>query len=87
MARSLGEVATSRVDQVVRCIDAVEFLPDGWLVSSDAQRRLLVYDPGGAVLRDLEIPTRAMSLRVDGSRLVTVPMHNGGRRTAGAGRP
>jgi WD40 repeat protein len=58
-------------------IDAVELLPDGRLVSSDAQRRLRVYDPGGAVLRDLEIPARAMSLRVDGARLVTVPMHSG----------
>jgi WD40 repeat protein len=56
----------------------VEFLPDGRLVSSDAQRRLRVYDPGGAVLRDLEIPTRAMSLWVDSARLVTVPMHSGG---------
>jgi WD40 repeat protein/uncharacterized membrane-anchored protein YhcB (DUF1043 family) len=55
-------------------IDAVEFLPDGRLVSSDAQRRLRVYAPGGAVLADLEIPMRVMSLRVDGARLVTVPI-------------
>jgi len=59
-------------------IDAVVFLPDGRLVSSDAQRRLRIYNPGGAVLADLEIPTRAMSLRVNGARLVTVPMYTGG---------
>jgi WD40 repeat protein/serine/threonine protein kinase len=59
-------------------IDAVEFLPDGRLVSSDAQRRLRVYDPGGAVLADLEIPTRVMSLRIDGARLVAVPIYSGG---------
>jgi WD40 repeat protein/serine/threonine protein kinase len=59
-------------------IDAVEFLRDGRLVSSDAQRRLRVYDPGGAVLADLELPTRVMSLRIDGARLVTVPIHTGG---------
>ncbi|TMQ09175.1 MAG: hypothetical protein E6J91_31065, partial [Deltaproteobacteria bacterium] len=55
-------------------IDIVESLPDGRLVSSDAQRRLRVYDPGGAILADLEIPTRAMSLRAEGARLVAVPI-------------
>jgi WD40 repeat protein len=59
-------------------IDAVEFLPDGRFVSSDAQRRLRVYDPGGAVLADLEITTRAMSLRSHGSHLVSVPIYIGG---------
>jgi WD40 repeat protein/serine/threonine protein kinase len=55
-------------------IDAVAFLPDGRVVAADAQRRLRVYDPGGAVLADLEIPMRVMSLRIDGPRLVTVPI-------------
>ncbi|HEX8115507.1 MAG TPA: WD40 repeat domain-containing serine/threonine-protein kinase [Kofleriaceae bacterium] len=55
-------------------IDAVEFLPDGRLVSADAHRRLRVYDPGGAVLADFEIPARVMSLRVDGARLVAIPI-------------
>jgi WD40 repeat protein len=55
-------------------IDAVGFLPDGRVVASDAQRRLRVYGPGGAVLADLEIPMRVMSLRIDGTRLVTVPI-------------
>jgi WD40 repeat protein/serine/threonine protein kinase/uncharacterized membrane-anchored protein YhcB (DUF1043 family) len=59
-------------------IDAVAFLLDGRLVSSDARRRLRVYRPGGAVLADLEIPTRAMSLRIDGASLVTVPIYTGG---------
>jgi WD40 repeat protein len=58
-------------------IDAAEFLSDGRLVASDAERRLRVYDRGGAVLADLEIPVRAMSLRIDGTRLVTVPIYTG----------
>jgi WD40 repeat protein len=55
-------------------IDAVAFLPDGRVVAADAQRRLRVHAPGGAVLADLEIPVRVMSLRIDGVRLVTVPI-------------
>jgi WD40 repeat protein/serine/threonine protein kinase len=59
-------------------VDAVGFLPDGRVVAADAQRRLRAFDPGGAISTDLEIPTRARSLRVDGSRLVTVPVYTGG---------
>jgi WD40 repeat protein len=55
-------------------IDAAAILPDGRVVSADAQRRLRVYDPGGAVLADLEIPVRVMSLRSDGARLVAIPI-------------
>ncbi len=55
-------------------IDAVEFLSDGRLVSADSHRRLRIYAPGGAVLADLEIPARVMSLRVAGARLVAIPM-------------
>jgi WD40 repeat protein len=55
-------------------IDAVGFLPDGRVVATGAQRRLRVYDRGGAVLADLEIPARIRSLRTDGDRLVAVPM-------------
>jgi WD40 repeat protein len=58
-------------------IDAAEFLPDGRVVAADAHRKLRVYDPGGAVLADLEIPGRVMSLRLDGTRLVTVPIYTG----------
>jgi WD40 repeat protein len=56
-------------------IDAVGFLPDGRVVAADAQRRLRVFDPSGAVLADLEIPMRVMSLRIEGARLVTVPIY------------
>ena len=59
-------------------IDAVGFLPDGRVVAADAQRRLRAFDVGGGILTDLEIPTRARSLRVDGSRLVTIPIYTGG---------
>ncbi len=55
-------------------IDAVAFLSDGRVLSADAQKRLRVYDNMGAILADLEIPMRVMSLRIDGTRLVTVPI-------------
>jgi WD40 repeat protein/serine/threonine protein kinase len=65
-------------------IDAVSFLPDGRVAAADVLRRLRVYDPGGAVLADLEIPARVMSLRVEGARLVTVPIapHYSGNPTS-----
>jgi WD40 repeat protein/serine/threonine protein kinase len=56
-------------------IDAVAFLPDGRVVAADAQQRLRVYASGGAVLADLEIPVRVMSLQIDGTRLVAVPIY------------
>jgi WD40 repeat protein len=56
-------------------IDAAALLPDGRVVAADAQRRLRVYDRSGAILADLEIPMRVMSLLIDGDRLVTVPMY------------
>jgi serine/threonine protein kinase/WD40 repeat protein len=55
-------------------IDATAFLPDGRVVASDAQRRLRVYDRVGTVLADLELPGRVMSLRINGTLLVTVPI-------------
>jgi len=58
-------------------IDAAGFLVDGRVVASDAQRRLRVYDPAGAVLADLEIPVRVMSLRSEGARLVAIPIYTG----------
>lgn len=64
-------------------IDAAEILPDGRVISSDAQRRLKVYDSTGASLADLELTSRAMSLRCQGgSRLITVPIY-----TASAASP
>jgi len=58
-------------------IDATEFLPDGRVIATDAHRRLRVYDPGGAVLADLELPMRVMSLQIKGTRLVTIPISTG----------
>lgn len=58
-------------------IDAVAALSDGRLVTSDAQRHLRVYDPNGVILADLELPDRAMSLRIAGTRLVTIPIPTG----------
>jgi WD40 repeat protein/serine/threonine protein kinase len=55
-------------------IDAVGFLNDGRIVASDSRRTLRIYDAAGAVLAELEMPVRAMSLRTEGTRLVTVPM-------------
>jgi WD40 repeat protein len=55
-------------------IDAAGFLPDGRVVAADAQRRLRVYAPDGTVRADLEIPVRVMSLRIEGTHLVTVPI-------------
>jgi WD40 repeat protein len=58
-------------------IDAVAFLPDGRVAAADAQQRLRFYDLRGVVVADLELPGRAMSLRSDGDRLVTVPSYLG----------
>jgi WD40 repeat protein len=55
-------------------LDVAKILPDGRLIVSDSQRRLRIYDPTGAVVADLEVPVRMMSLRPDGSRrLVALP--------------
>jgi WD40 repeat protein len=58
-------------------IDAVAFLPDGRVIAADSQRRLQVYDRSGTILAALEIPMRVMSLRIEGIRLVTVPLYSG----------
>jgi len=58
-------------------IDAAGFLSDGRVIASDAERRLRVYDPAGAVLGNLELPVRVMSLRSEGKRLVTIPLYTG----------
>jgi WD40 repeat protein/serine/threonine protein kinase len=56
-------------------IDAAALLPDGKVVSSDAQRRLRIQDVSGTVLADLELPVRMMSLRSDGDRLIALANH------------
>jgi WD40 repeat protein len=53
-------------------IDVAELLPDGRLVAADAQRRLRIYDRSGAVLADLELPARMLSLRHNGARLIAL---------------
>ncbi len=58
-------------------IDAVGFLSDGRIVASDERRRLHIYDPSGALLANIELPVRVMSLRPDGSRLVAIPLFTG----------
>jgi WD40 repeat protein/tRNA A-37 threonylcarbamoyl transferase component Bud32 len=58
-------------------IDAVALLPDGRVVTSDARRRLRVFEPGGDTLADFELPVRAMSLRAEGARLVAIPIYTG----------
>jgi len=60
-------------------IDAAGFLPDGRVVAADAQRRLRIYAPDGALLTDLEVSARVRTLRMslDGRRLITVPSFMG----------
>jgi WD40 repeat protein/tRNA A-37 threonylcarbamoyl transferase component Bud32 len=60
-------------------IDAAGFLADGRVVAA-AGKRLRVYDADRtAVLADLEVPSRVMSLRpsLDGRRLITIPSYSG----------
>jgi WD40 repeat protein/serine/threonine protein kinase len=58
-------------------VDAVGFLSDGRVVAADMQRRLRAYDSDGVALAELELPARVASLRVNGARLVTVPVYTG----------
>jgi len=65
----------SRALQAAAGIDVAEMLPDGRIVAGDAERRLRVFSPSGAVLADLEMPVRVMSLRREGGRLVALPSY------------
>ena len=58
-------------------IDAVGFMPDGRLITADAQRRLRVYDRGGVRLAELELKARARTLRISADRLITIPNFTG----------
>jgi WD40 repeat protein/serine/threonine protein kinase len=61
-------------------IDVAGILPDARVVAADARRRLRVFDSeSGAVLADLEVPTRVRLLRTspDGLHLITVPSLTG----------
>jgi len=66
---------TSRALQAAAGIDVAELLPDGRVVASDAERHLRVFGSSGAVLADLELPVRMMSLRREGSSLVALPSY------------
>jgi len=69
------EDGASRALQAAAGIDVAELLPDGHVVAGDAERRLRVFSPSGAVLADLEVPVRVMSLRHEGSLLVALPSY------------
>ena len=56
-------------------IDVAELLPDGRVIASDAERRLRVFSPSGAVLADIEMPVRIMSLRREGALIVALPSY------------
>jgi WD40 repeat protein len=60
-------------------IDAAGFLPGGRIVATDARLRLRIYTGSGEILADLEMSTRARTLRVsaNGHHLVTVPSFMG----------
>jgi WD40 repeat protein len=66
---------TSRALQAPAGIDVAELLPDGRVVASDAERRLRVFGPSGAVLADLAMPVRMMSLRREGDRFIALPSY------------
>jgi WD40 repeat protein len=65
----------SRALQAAAGIDVAELLPDGRVVASDAERRLRVFGPSGAVLADLEMPVRMKSLRREDARLIALPSY------------
>jgi WD40 repeat protein len=68
---------SSEVLQAGAGVDTVELLPDGRVVVSDAARRLRVYGANGAILADLETPSRIRSLRRAGDRIVALPSYTG----------
>lgn len=78
-----GSVLVTRDDsagialQVPAGIDAVEILPDGRIITADAERHLRVYGPDGVAVADLELPARIIALRPEGARLVALPSYIG----------
>jgi WD40 repeat protein/serine/threonine protein kinase len=66
---------TDRALQASAGIDVAELLPDGRVIASDAERRLRVFSPSGAVLADIEMPVRIMSLRREGALIVALPSY------------
>ncbi|MBC7973627.1 MAG: protein kinase [Myxococcales bacterium] len=78
-----GSVLVTRDDgtelalQAAGGIDVALLLPDGRIVISDAERRLRIYSPAGALRGDLEMPVRMMSIRRAGMRLILLPSYLG----------
>jgi WD40 repeat protein len=56
-------------------IDLAQVLADGRVVVADAERRLRFHSSAGALLADLETPTRIMSFRSDGSHAIALPSY------------
>jgi WD40 repeat protein len=83
-----GSVVVTREDgtelalQASAGVDVAELLPDGRVAVSDADRRLRVHGPDGALLAEIRLPVRMMSLRHEGPRLVALPLY-----TIGAAPP
>ncbi|HEY6175733.1 MAG TPA: serine/threonine-protein kinase [Kofleriaceae bacterium] len=73
-----GAVLIARDDGAVQAlpsgagVDAVALLPDGKAMASDAQRRLRIFGPGGAIVANLEMPARMMSIRPNGTRVIAL---------------
>jgi WD40 repeat protein/serine/threonine protein kinase len=70
-----GKDGVQRALQASAGIDVAELLPDGRVIVSDAARRLRVYALDGAVLADLEMPVRMMSLRRNAGHVVALPSY------------
>jgi len=83
-----GSVIVTREDdteltlQASAGVDVSELLPDGRVVVSDAERRLRIYAPDGVLSAEIALPARMMSLRIEGTRAVALPLY-----TAGAAPP
>jgi serine/threonine protein kinase/WD40 repeat protein len=71
--RVLRDDGTELALQAPGGVNAVALLSDGRAIVSDAERHLRVHGSNGAVLTDLEMPVRTMSLRRDRTRLVVLP--------------
>ncbi len=78
-----GSVVVTRGDstrlalQAAGGVDAVALVPDGRVIIADAERRLRFYGADGAILADLKLPVRMMSLRREGMRVIALPSYAG----------
>jgi WD40 repeat protein len=64
---------TELVLQATGGVGATVLLPDGRVVVADSERHLRVYATNGAVLADLQLPVRVLSLRRENAQLVGLP--------------